>query len=91
MVLVYLNFKLQGVVFEVKEVVIFILHRECDAIHIVIAAGRVVEHVRLWCLVQNLFKGLTSNIESSQNCRRFPVEQVLFLVHQVAVHEVGGW
>ena len=90
MFLVYLNFKLQRVVVEVKEVAVFVFHRQCYAIHIIVAAVSVTQNMWLWCLVVNLFKGLTSNIEFRQDCRRFAIEQVLSFVNQVAVHKVGA-
>ena len=89
-VLVYLNFKLQGVVVEVKQVAFFIFHRQGDTIHIVVTAICFTQNMWLWRLVVNLFKGFTSNIESSQDCRRFSIEKVLSFVNQVAVHEVGA-
>ena len=88
--LVYLNFKLQGLVVEVKEVSVFVLHRQCYAINIIVAALRVAQNMLLRCLVVNLFKGLSTNIESCQDSRRFPIEQVLPFVNQVAVNEVGA-
>ena len=90
MVLVYLNFKLQGEVFEVKQVAVFVLHRQGDAIDIIVTARCVPQNMGLWCLVVNLFKGLTANIESSQDSRRLSIEQVLIFVNQVAVNKVGA-
>ena len=87
----YFNFKLQGLVVEVKEVAVFVLHRQRYAIHIIVAAVRVAQNMLLRCLVVNLFKGLATNIESCQDCRRLPIEHVLPFVNQVAVNEVGGW
>ena len=66
--LVYLKFKLQGVVFEVKQVAVFIFHRQGDAINIIVAAVCVAQNMWLWRLVVNLFKGFASNIESRQDC-----------------------
>ena len=60
--LVYLNFKFQGVVVEVKQVAFFIFHRQGDTIHIIVAAFCIAQNMWLWCLVVNFFKGLTSNI-----------------------------
>ena len=62
--LVYLNFKLQGVVIEVKQVSVFIFHRQGDAINIIVAAVRFTQNMWLWCLLVNLFKSLAPNIES---------------------------
>ena len=90
-VLVYLNFKLQGLVVEVKEVAVFVLHRQRYTIHIIIATIRVTQNMLLRCLVVHSFKGLATNIESRQDCRRLSIEQVLPFVNQVAVHEVGVW
>ena len=64
MFVVYLNFKLQGLVVEVKEVAVFVFHRQRYAINIIVAAVRFPQNMWLWCLVVNLFKGLTTNIES---------------------------
>ena len=89
-VLVYLKFKFQGLVVEVKQVAFFIFHRQGDTIHIIVATVCIAQNMWLWCLVVNLFKGLTANIESRQDCRRFSVEQVLPFVNQVTVHEVGA-
>ena len=61
-VLVYLKFKLQGVVVEVKQVAVFIFHRQGDAIHIIVTAVCVTQNMWLWRLVVNLFKGLAANI-----------------------------
>ena len=88
MFLVYLNFKLQGHAIEVKEVAVFVLHRQRYAIHIIVTTVCIAQNMWLWCLVVNLFKGLTANIESRQDSGRFSVEQVLLSVNQVAVHEV---
>ena len=90
-VLVYFNFKLQWLVVEVKEVAVFVLHRQRYAIHIIVATLRFTQNMWLWCLLVNLFKGLSANIESCQDCRRLSIEQVLPFVNQVAVHKVGGW
>ena len=90
MFLVYLNFKLQGHAIEVKEVAVFVLHRQRDAIHIIVTARCVPKNMWLWCLVVHLFKGFALYIESCQQCRRFPIEQVLSFVNQVTVHEVGA-
>ena len=89
-VLVYLNLKLQGLVVEVKEVAVFVFHRQRYTIHSVVAAVRFTQNMLLCCLVVNLFKGLSANIESRQDCRRLSIEQVLSFVNQVAVHEVGA-
>ena len=61
-VLVYLNFKFQGLVVEVKQVAFFIFHRQGDTIHIIVAAVCITQNMWLWCLVVNLFKWFTSNI-----------------------------
>ena len=61
-VLVYLNFKFQGVVVEAKQVAFFIFHRQGDTIHIIVAAVCIAQNMWLWCLVVNLFKWFTSNI-----------------------------
>ena len=90
MFLVYLNFKLQGHAVEVKEVVVFVLHRQRNAIHVIVAAISVTKNIWLWCLVVNLFKGFASYIKSCQDRRRFLIEQVLLFVNQVTVHEVGA-
>ena len=90
MVLVYLNLKLQGLIVEVKEVAVFVFHRQRYAIHILVAAVRLTQNMLLCYLVVNLFKGLAANIESCQDCRRLSIEQVLPFVNQVAVHEVGA-
>ena len=60
--LVYLKFKLQGVVIEVKQVAVFIFHRQGDAIQIIVAAVCIAQNMWLCCLVVNLFKWFTSNI-----------------------------
>ena len=78
-------------VVEVKEVAVFVFHRQRYAIHIIVATIRVTQNMLLRCLVANLFKGLSANIESCQDCRRLSIEQVLPFVNQVAVNEVGGW
>ena len=88
--LVYLKFKLQWLPIEVKQVAVFVFHRQGDAIHIIVAAFCVAQNMWLWCLVVNLFKGLSANIESRQDCRRLSIEQVLLLINQVAVYEVGA-
>ena len=49
---------------EVKEVAVFVLHRQRYAIHIIVAALRITQNMWLRCLVVNLFKGLSTNIES---------------------------
>ena len=90
MFLVYLNFKLRGLVVEVKEVAVFVFHRQCYAIHIIVATIGFPQHLWLRCLVVNLFKGLASIIESRQDCRRLSIEQVVSFVNQVAVHKVGA-
>ena len=82
--------KLQGLVVEVKEVAVFVFHRQRYAIHTIVATIRFTQNMLLCCLVVNLFKGLAANIESRQDCRRLSIEQVLPFVHQVAVHEVGA-
>ena len=74
--LVYLNFKLQGLVVEVKQVAFFIFHRQGDTIHIIVTTVCIAQNMWLWCLVVNLFKGLTANIKSRQDRRRLSVEQV---------------
>ena len=89
-VLVYLNFKLQGLVVEVKEVAVFVFHRQRYAIHIIVTTTCFTQNMLLCCLVVNLFNGLTANIESCQDCRRLSIEQILPFVNQVAVHEVGA-
>ena len=66
--LVYLNFKFQGLVVEVKQVAFFIFHRQGDTIHIIVTTVCIAQNMWLWCLVVNLFKGLTANIESRQAC-----------------------
>ena len=77
-------------VVEVKEVAFFIFHRQGDAINIIVATVCVTQNMWLWCLVINLLKGLTANIESCQDRRRLPIEKVLSFVNQVAVHKVGA-
>ena len=78
-------------VVEVKEVAFFIFHRQCYTIHIIVATVCIAQNMWLWCLVVNLFKSLATNIESRQDSRRLSIEQVLLLINQVAVYEVGGW
>ena len=90
MVLVYFNLKLQGLVVEVKEVSVFVLHRQSYAIHIIVATIRFTQNILLWCLVVNLFKWLSANVDSRQDCRRLSIDQVLFFVNQVGVHKVSA-
>ena len=54
--LVYLKFKLQWVVVEVKQVAFFIFHRQCYSIHIIVAAVRFTKNMWLWCFGSEPFQ-----------------------------------
>ena len=85
---VYLNFKLQGHAIEVKQVALFVLHGNGYAIHVVVAAFRFTQNLRLCCLVGDFGVWLAFDIQLCKQSRWLAVEQVLPFVNQVAVNEV---